>query len=193
MQVVSLETDIEIRFYLLSPFLVGPFEREVNGQRGPARGAWSVPVASDQAGTRFGSIHDGDPTLSWGSPSGQWCIGWLELAWLQMDGWLTGGDLVVSLKGGCVIKSTQLERPNVGRPLRGMGRATNSNTLREVLSIHSSDDTGDNTTGGGGSQMTVIKRPNVDPSLTCETPTGSGVKSDRTAKGAKANKSLKIQ
>ena len=176
MQMVSLGTDIKTRLYLLSPSLVGPFEREANEQRGPARGAWSDLVASSQSGTRFGSVYGDDPALSWGSPNGQWYTGWLEPEWMQMDDRLTGGELVVSLE-----RETS----------QGMGRVTNSKVLREVLSIHSSNDAGDNTPGGGGRHPTmVIKRPSADPSLTCISPTGSEAKSDRTVKGSEAIKSL---
>jgi hypothetical protein len=38
--------------------------------------------------------------------------------------------------------------------------------------------------------MMVIERPSVDPSLFCIYPTGSEAKSDRTAKGSEAIKSL---
>jgi hypothetical protein len=116
MQVVTLETDIDIPLDPPSPSLVDPFERGTNGQRGPARGAWSVQVVSNQAGTRFGGVYGGDPPSVWGSPNGYWYTSWLELAWLKMDNCLTGGDLVSSLKGGAVGReSAQLERPSVGR------------------------------------------------------------------------------
>jgi hypothetical protein len=88
MQVVSLETDIEIPIYFLSPSLVDPFEREANGQRGPVRGAWSVPVASSQAGTRFGSVYGGDPATAWGSPNG-YLVYWVVGASMDVNGWLT--------------------------------------------------------------------------------------------------------
>ena len=174
MQVVSLETDIETRPYFPNPSLVDPFEREANGQRGPARGAWSDLVASNQAGTRFGSVYGGDPAAPWGSPNRYQYTGWLEQAWLQ--GWLADrGRARYVLEGGCVMEYTQLERPNVGRTFEGMERVTNPNAWREVLSIHSSDDPGDNTAGGGGES--------------CIVPTGSEAKSDRTAKGSEAIKS----
>jgi hypothetical protein len=89
------------------------------------------------------------------------------------------------------MEYSQLERPSVGRTFEGMERATNPNAWREVLSIHSSDDVGSNRPKGGGKNtMMVIERPNVDPLLFCIYPTGSEAKSDRTAKGSEAIKSL---
>ena len=73
------------------------------------------------------------------------------------------------------MENTQLERPKTGRTFQGMARVTNPNALREVLSVHSSDDAGDNTTGGGGSS--------------CISLTGSEAKSNRTVKGPEAIKS----
>jgi len=73
------------------------------------------------------------------------------------------------------MEYTQLERPNVGRTFEGMERVTNPNAWREVLSVNSSDDAGDNTAGGGGES--------------CILPTGSEAKSDRTAKALEAIKS----
>ena len=100
MQMVSLVTDIETLTYFLSPSLVDPFEREAKGQRGPARGAWSVQVAGNQAGTRFGSVYGDDPAEPWGSPNGYWYTGWLELAWLH--GWLSDrGRSRYVLEGVC--------------------------------------------------------------------------------------------
>ncbi len=147
---------------------------------------------SNQARTRHGGVYSGDLSTTWGSPNGYWYTTWLELAWLQMDNCLTGGDLVSSLKGGAVGRdSAQLERISVGRTFGGMGRVANPNAVREVLLGHSSDDAGDNITGGGGmNTMMVIERPNADPSLFCIYPTGSEAKSDRTVKEPEVNKSL---
>ena len=102
MQEVSLETDIEILKYFLSPSLVDPFEREANGQRGPVRGAWSVPVASSQAGTRFGSVYGDDPAATWGSPNG-YLVYWVVGASMDAIGWLTDrgrSRSVLEMKGG---------------------------------------------------------------------------------------------
>ena len=49
------------------------------------------------------------------------------------------------------MEYTQLERPKADRTFQGMARVTNPDALREVLSVHSSDDAGDNTASGGGS------------------------------------------
>jgi hypothetical protein len=125
MQVVSLEGDIETLLYVLSPSLVDPFEREANGQRGPARGAWSVLVASNQAGTRFGSAYGDDPAASWGSPNG-YLVYWVIGASMDANGWRADrGRSRSVLEGGCVRENTQLERPSVGRALQGMARVTN--------------------------------------------------------------------
>ena len=101
-QLVSLETDIETLTYFLSPPLVDPFEREANGQRGPVRGAWSVPVASNQAGTRFGSVYGDDPAAAWGSPNG-YLVYWVVGASMDANGWLTDrgrSRSVLDMKGG---------------------------------------------------------------------------------------------
>jgi len=88
----------------------------------------------------------------------------------------------------CVLKYTQLERPSVGRTFQGMGRVTNSNTLREVVSVHSSDGVGSNRPGGGGRFSTI--GPSLVLLLSCISPTGSEAKSNRTAKGSEAIKSV---
>jgi hypothetical protein len=96
---------------------------------------------------------------------------------MDANGWLADrGRSRIVLEGGCVMEYTQLERPKAGRTFQGMARATNPNAVREVLSVHSSDDAGDNTSGGGGKS--------------CISPTGSEAKSNRTVKGPEANKSL---
>ena len=102
MQMVSLETDTETLTYFLSPSLVDPFEREANGQRGPARGAWSVPIASNQAGTRFGSVYGDDPAMPWGSPNG-YMVYWVVGASMDANGWLSDrGRFRSVLERGCV-------------------------------------------------------------------------------------------
>ena len=102
MQVVSLKADIETLTYFLSPSLVDPFEREANGQRGPVRGAWSVPVVSNQAGTRFGSVYGDDPAAAWGSPNG-YLVYWVVGASMEANGWLADrgrSRSVLDMKGG---------------------------------------------------------------------------------------------
>ena len=74
------------------------------------------------------------------------------------------------------MEYTQLERPKAGRTFQGMARVTNPDALREVLSVHSSDDAGNKTSGGGG--------------RSCISTTGSEAKSNRTVKGPEAIKSL---
>ena len=76
----------------------------------------------------------------------------------------------------------------MGRTFQGMGRVTNSNTLREVVSVHSSDGVGSNRPGGGGRFSTI--GPSLVLLLSCISPTGSEAKSNRTVKGPEAIKSL---
>jgi hypothetical protein len=102
MQVVLLETDIETLTYFLSPSLVDPFEREANGQRGPVRGAWSDLIASNQAGTRFGSVYGDDLATAWGSPNG-YLVYWVVGASMDANGWLSDrGRFRSVLERGCV-------------------------------------------------------------------------------------------
>lgn len=78
-QVVSLEIDIGIWTYLLSPSLFGPFGREAKDQRGPVRGAWSGRVASNQSGTTVNSIR----LSTWRRPCG--VLGkpeWVLMCWV---------------------------------------------------------------------------------------------------------------
>jgi len=102
MQVVSLETDIKTLTYFLSPSLVDPFEREANGQCGPVRGARRDLVASNQAGTRFGSVYGDDPAPTWGSPNG-YLVYWVVGASMDANGWLSDrGRSRSVLERGCV-------------------------------------------------------------------------------------------